>query len=326
MILPPNSVPVPSAPTPLPNSSHSYSVQEPHVQNYISAEHQHVNNYQEKKMATDSQYSPYNMPGNLMQYSSSHVPQSYDDSQHPVYQHNYQNSQQAPPPPPPPPLSHPTPLPLPQPNIPHPQPVRMPPNYSMNYPPQNYSPNGQNYGNQLGRDYSPSDPTNFVAHNTYRYPNPSYMKPDPPNYPDYSSPPQQQDEGYPRGDVPLPLPAIPQDSYVLTQLTDSSKSSYPVQSFPLGESSFERSDYQEQMYSDDNNKEFSKIPMENLQGGNDGKGQDNADGDGGDSGGGGNNDRNVSQIMITTTTTIDKQRESDQQIENGDGFVDRVNE
>ncbi|EEB10265.1 conserved hypothetical protein [Pediculus humanus corporis] len=267
MILPPNSVPVPSAPTSLPNSSHSYSVQEPHVQNYISAEHQHVNNYQEKKMATDSQYSPYNMPGNLMQ---------------------------------------------------------MPPNYSMNYPPQNYSPNGQNYGNQLGRDYSPSDPTNFVAHNTYRYPNPSYMKPDPPNYPDYSSPPQQQDEGYPRGNVPLPLPAIPQDSYVLTQLTDSSKSSYPVQSFPLGESSFERSDYQEQMYSDDNNKEFSKIPMENLQGGNDGKGQDNADG--GDSGGGGNNDRNVSQIMITTTTTIDKQRESDQQIENGDGFADRVNE
>lgn len=148
---------------------------------------------------------------------SSHDPQSYSPG-HPVYPQNYPNQQPQPPPP--------------------------PPNYPQNYPPvQNYPPN-QSYPNQPEREYVPQQ-GNFPPHQNYQYPSPN------PPYQEYPNIPQHGNN-FPRG-----LPPPVQESYVLTQLTESSKVNYPVQTYPIAESSFNQPDF---LFSEEGKRYPPKMP------------------------------------------------------------------
>lgn len=118
------------------------------------------------------------------------------------------------------------------PNYPYsnpPPPQQPPPNYQANYPGpvQNYH-QGQGYAS----DYQ-SYPNYARQHQQQQPENPP---------PDYPSMPSQHADNFQRAQQPPP-PQPTQDSYVLTQLTDSSKSNYPVQTFPLSESTFHQPDY-----------------------------------------------------------------------------------
>lgn len=238
MLLPPNSMPIPAPPPPIPTPPQNYPIQErPPIQNYPPLEQHGYQDlkFQDKKMPSDSQYTHYGLPDNVMQYSP-HIAPNYN-SQPPIYPQNYPNSQAAPPPPAP---SGPAPLPAP---------------YAVNYPSHPNFQGNQNYSNQSNRDFVQQGPS-FAPHHSYRYPNPGYIKTDGPPYPDYTNISQPGD-GYSRGNLPLTPPSM-QESYVLTQLTESSKSNYPVQSFPISESSFSQPEYH-QMFSEESKGFESKV-------------------------------------------------------------------
>lgn len=241
---PPNPISIPgSVPIPNPPSSQNYSIQDrSQIQNYPAMDPQQ--NYQDlkfqgKKLPPESQYPHYGVHENVLQYSN-HVGSNYN-SQHPIYSQNYST---------------------PQSTVAPPATGPLPSNYPINYPSQQAFQQNPNYSSPSERDYNVQGPV-YGPQQNYRYSDSSYMKPDG-SYSDYSRLPHQE-EGYSRENLPPAPPALPpppsiHESYVLTQLTDSSKSNYPVQSFPISESSFNQPDYH-QMFPEEN-KGFGGKPSE----------------------------------------------------------------